>query len=174
MGGRQPNFQQNYNRGPMQNRNPMNHSGNRGFSNNRAPRPQQQYGQPAPVPQAIQQQQQPAPVAPAQPAQVSIKGDFQPLAHPDPMINTYNQQGFALIPAMVPQNPKYKQFVGEFIYEYVEKFVGEERAPKITGMLIDLPLEEIKAFLYDFSKLHQKVGEAVAILTQLAQAQTAQ
>jgi len=32
---------------------------------------------------------------------------------------------------------------GEFIYEYVEKFVGETLTPKVTGMLIDLPIEEI-------------------------------
>jgi Poly-adenylate binding protein, unique domain len=41
--------------------------------------------------------------------------------------------------------------VGEFIYTYVEKFVGEAMAGKITGMLLDLPLEEIKKFLYDFT-----------------------
>ena len=176
MGGNfRQNPQQNYNRGPMQNQNrPMGPGGNRGLSQGRRPQHQQQQPLPqygVPVPQNIA----PAPMA-VPPQTVSIKGDFQPLAHPDPMINSYNQQGFTLLPAMVPQNPKYKQFVGEFIYEYVEKFVGEERAPKITGMLIDLPIEEIKAFLYDFQKLHQKVGEAVAILAQLAatQGQTAQ
>jgi len=63
-----------------------------------------------------------------------------PLANPDPIINAYNQKGFTYLPAVVPQNPNLKQFVGEFIYEYVEKFVGEEKAPKITGMLIDLPI----------------------------------
>lgn len=65
---------------------------------------------------------------------------------------------------MVPQNPNYKSIVGEFIYEYVEKFVGDQRAPKITGMLIDLPIEEIKAYLYDFSKLYQKISDAVNLL----------
>lgn len=34
-------------------------------------------------------------------------------------------------------------------------------------MLIDLPIEEIKAYLYDFSKLYQKIGEAIALLSQL-------
>jgi len=42
--------------------------------------------------------------------------------------------------------------------------VGEERAPKITGMLIDLPLEEIKGYLFDYSKLTTKVNEAVNLL----------
>jgi len=30
--------------------------------------------------------------------------------------------------------------VGEIIYDYIEKMVGSEKAPKITGMLIDLPI----------------------------------
>ena len=37
--------------------------------------------------------------------------------------------------------------VGEFIYSYVEEFVGEANAPKITGMLIDLSCVEIKAYI---------------------------
>ena len=69
-----------------------------------------------------------------------------------------------LIPAVVPQNPNFKEMVGEFIYNYVEKFVGEAIAGKITGMLLDQPLEEIKKFLYDFTYLYQKIGEAVNML----------
>jgi hypothetical protein len=48
--------------------------------------------------------------------------------------------------------------VGTFIYDYVDKFVGESFAPKVTGMLIDMPLNEIKEYLYDFTKLYQKIG----------------
>jgi hypothetical protein len=29
-------------------------------------------------------------------------------------------------------------------------------------MLIDLPIEDIKEYLYDFGKLYQKIGEAIA------------
>jgi hypothetical protein len=87
-----------------------------------------------------------------------------PIPHHDPVINLYNQKGFTLIPAVISGNPNLKPMIGEFIYEYVERLVGEERAPKITGMLIDLPLDDIKSYLYDFSKLHQKVGEALALL----------
>lgn len=76
-----------------------------------------------------------------------------------------------MLPGIVVNNPNIKQFVGEFIYEYVEKFVGEEMAPKITGMLIDLPLEEIKGYLYDFYKLQQKIFEAREILTQIQRQQ---
>jgi len=93
-----------------------------------------------------------------------LGGPQAPLPNVDPVINTYNQKGVGYLPAVVPENPNYKAIVGEFIYEYVEKFVGEGRAPKITGMLIDLPIEEIKGYLYDFSKLYQKIGDAVNLL----------
>ena len=114
-----------------------------------------------PVPQPAQTQVQAPQIV------IASQGGLQALANPDPIIAAYNQKGFGLLPAVVPENPNYKRFVGEFIYEYVEKLVGEERAPKITGMLIDLPIEEIKGYLYDFSKLYTKTGEAIALLAQL-------
>jgi hypothetical protein len=41
-------------------------------------------------------------------------------------------------------------------------------------MLLDLSLDQIKSYLYDFSKLYQMVGEAVNVLNQLqTQAPTA-
>ena len=40
-------------------------------------------------------------------------------------------------------------------------------APKITGMLIDLPLDEIKGYLFNFYTLQQKIYEAREILTQI-------
>ena len=61
---------------------------------------------------------------------------------------------------------------GEYIYEYVSRMVGEEKAGKITGLLIDLSIDEIKAYLYDFNRLLYKVGEANNFLMQIqAQAQ---
>jgi hypothetical protein len=59
--------------------------------------------------------------------------------------------------------------VGEFIYEFVEQMAGEERAPKITGMLIDLPIPEIRSFLVDFGRLTFKVQEANNLLSQQEQ-----
>jgi len=52
-----------------------------------------------------------------------------------------------ILPAVHPNNPNYKAQVGEVIYEFVEKIAGDEKAPKITGMLIDLPIEEIQQYL---------------------------
>ncbi len=73
-------------------------------------------------------------------------------------------EGSRLLPAVVPQNPNYKQQVGEFIYEYVETIVGEEHAPKITGMLIDLSQLEIQQYIVDYTKLQQKIIEAQNLL----------
>ena len=36
-----------------------------------------------------------------------------------------------------------KELIGNTIYKHVERLVGEKKAPKITGMLIDLPEIEL-------------------------------
>lgn len=77
----------------------------------------------------------------------------------------YNQGGLRILPAVTPQNPNYRGQVGEFIYEYVEKLAGEEKAPKITGMLIDLPIPDIQGYLTDFNKLQVKINEANTLLS---------
>jgi hypothetical protein len=69
-----------------------------------------------------------------------------------------------IIPAVDINNPNYKQQVGEVIYEFVEKIAGDEQAPKITGMLIDLPIDEIVGYLRDYSKLEIKIKEASSLL----------
>jgi len=69
-----------------------------------------------------------------------------------------------ILPAADPRNPNLKAQVGEIIYEFVEKLAGEEKAPKITGMLIDLPIEEIRGYLSDYAKLEEKVREANNLL----------
>jgi len=70
-----------------------------------------------------------------------------------------------VLPAVQPNNPNYKSQVGEFIYEYVEKIAGEDKAPKITGMLIDLPIQEIQGYIVDFGKLQVKISEANTLLS---------
>ena len=69
-----------------------------------------------------------------------------------PQIIEFVRNGSKLQSAVTPSNPHYKQQVGEFIYEYVENAVGDEKAPKITGMLIDLNPEEIRMYLLDFNR----------------------
>lgn len=56
--------------------------------------------------------------------------------------------------AITTINPSYKQTVGSCIFEFVSRIVGTQYAPKITGMLIDLPVVEIQRFVvhYDLFK----------------------
>ena len=148
-------------------RRPMHQNQHHSGGRNRSHQPNQQN-----VP--VFSQQTVAPMVPqilpshSAPQTMVIHG-FTPLVSNDPYANEYNVKGCSFMPAVNPQNPNYKNMIGEFIYEYVEKFVGEERAPKVTGMLIDLPTDEIKGYLYDFTKLHQKANEAVNVLNQMQQ-----
>jgi hypothetical protein len=36
------------------------------------------------------------------------------------------------------------------IFDFVRALIGAEKAPKVTGMLIDLPIEEIRKYLVHF------------------------
>lgn len=104
-----------------------------------------------------------------------MSGNVQgPLPSSDLTANQYNIGGFNLWPAIDTENPNYKNMAGEYIYEYVNRMVGEEKAGKITGLLIDLSIEEIKAYLYDFNRLLYKVGEANNFLIQVQAVQAAQ
>jgi len=64
------------------------------------------------------------------------------------------------IPALHPNNPHLKQQVGGCIYEFVQSLVGDDKAPKITGMLIELPVNQIKEYMMDWNNLKMKVQEA--------------
>eukprot|EP00347_Sterkiella_histriomuscorum_P002960 403366140 len=82
-----------------------------------------------------------------------------------PHILTYNQNGMAkILPLVSNLNSNYKSQVGEYIYEHVETLAGEDLAPKITGMLIDLPIAEIQAYITNFMKLQIKINEAYTLL----------
>ena len=72
----------------------------------------------------------------------------------------------AIIHAMVPENPNYKEQVGTTLYEYIAQLVGTTKAPKVTGMLIDLPIEDIKLIMQDFSLLQTRVQQASEMLEQ--------
>ena len=53
-----------------------------------------------------------------------------------------------------------KEQVGSAIFEFVSQIVPQEKAPKITGMLIELPVEQIKVYLSDYNAFMSKVHEA--------------
>ena len=59
-----------------------------------------------------------------------------------------------------------KEMVGNTIYKHVEKIVGETKAPKITGMLIDLPEAELNFSISNWNNLFNKVQSAFALITE--------
>lgn len=61
---------------------------------------------------------------------------------PEEMVKQeYLNQTQNLLPSLVPNNKVYKQKVGECIFPFVGNLAPKNRVPKITGMLIELPLE---------------------------------
>lgn len=46
------------------------------------------------------------------------------MADADPIIAAYNLEGHGLIAAVTPDNENMKDIVGNFIYEHIEKMVG--------------------------------------------------
>ena len=59
-----------------------------------------------------------------------------------------------------------KEIVGNTIYKHVEKLVGDQRAPKITGMLIDLPEAELNYSISQWVNFEQKVMSALNLITK--------
>ena len=77
------------------------------------------------------------------PAQQSV---VPTIAQPTTIQEHYLSKTIQLIKAVVPENPYYKNQVGTVIYEFVAQLKGD-KAPKITGMLIDLACPEIQQIL---------------------------
>ena len=59
-----------------------------------------------------------------------------------------------------------KEMVGNVIYKHVEKLVGDSKAPKITGMLIDLPEAELNFSISQWINFEQKVMSAFQLISQ--------
>lgn len=68
-----------------------------------------------------------------------------------------------ILNAIVPENPAYKDQVGTVLYEYVNHLVGA-KAPKITGMLIDLPINDIQLILQNYDLFKTRVSQANDLL----------
>jgi len=78
---------------------------------------------------------------------------------------------YSIFPSVVPANTMYKSQVGTVIYDFVSQITGRERAPKITGMLIDLPINDIHQFMQNYDVLVERVHQAEGLLsTQSPQA----
>ena len=82
------------------------------------------------------------------------------------MVMQYMQATSRLLPSVTEKNPFLKPKVGEAIFPFIRNMVGDERAPKITGMLIELPIDQIKAYMSNFDNFHCKVKEASDLIDQ--------
>jgi len=78
----------------------------------------------------------------------------------------YLQQTSQYVASVTERNPYYKEKVGEIIYGYIKSLVGDERAPKITGMLIELPVDQIRQYMQNYEALVCKVKEANDLIDQ--------
>merc|ERR1719213_1123151 len=115
-------------------------------------------------PQQTAMAQQPMPAA--MPQQPNMQINFVPSS--DPMASELYSKTMPIYAAITEINPSYKQTVGSTIFEFVTKLVGPQFAPKITGMLIDLPIVEIQRYVTNFDLLSQRVQQAQGLLQQQA------
>jgi len=76
----------------------------------------------------------------------------------------YMMNAQKLLPSVTERNRYLKDQVGHLIFDYVNMIIGAEKAPKITGMLIELPVQQIKEYLVSFEALQMKVQEANVLL----------
>ena len=96
---------------------------------------------------------------PAQPGM----GQAMPMQQMTPA-QKYQDAAAKLLPSVTARNPYLKEQVGQVIYEYVGLMVPEGRAPKITGMLIELPVEQIQQYMSSLDALQSKVREATDLI----------
>ena len=84
---------------------------------------------------------------PQPPAQMSI-GD------------RYLNQCQQILPTVTDDNPSYKADVGQIFYKYTEELIGAEGTPKIIGMLLDMPIDDTRLIMQDFSLFQSRVNQA--------------
>ena len=83
-----------------------------------------------------------------------------------PIEQRYAAYCHQIVNAVVPENPNYKDQVGTCLYEFITHIVGPTKAPKVTGMLIDLPIDDVKLIMQDWSLLNTRVQQASDLLDQ--------
>ena len=71
----------------------------------------------------------------------------------------FNSQEFAQATA-----ESRKEIIGTAIYRHIHEMVGEEHAPKVTGMIIDLDPVELNMSIQQFGDLQSKVQSAMQLL----------
>lgn len=71
-----------------------------------------------------------------------------------------------ILPSIVPENPMYRDNAGTVFYQYVHGMVGPQRAPKVTGMLIDLKIDDIRQMMTDWHLFSTRVKQADEVLAK--------
>ena len=89
----------------------------------------------------------------------------------NPVAAQYQQVAAKISGQISEKNPYLKERVGEAIFPFIKNLVGNERVPKITGMLIELPVEQIKQYMFSYDNLVMKVKEADDLISQAEQQQ---
>ena len=84
----------------------------------------------------------------------------------NPVAAQYQQVAAKISGQISEKNPYLKERVGEAIFPFIKNLVGNERVPKITGMLIELPVEQIKQYMFSYDNLVMKVKEADDLISQ--------
>merc|ERR1712139_211875 len=115
-----------------------------------------------PMPMQMPATQQPMPSTQPMPNpnQQMPVNQLQIVQSNDPNSNDFYAKTMPIYAAITEINPSYKQIVGSNIFEFVTKLVGTQFAPKITGMLIDLPIVEIQRYCTNFDLFAQRVQQA--------------
>ena len=72
-----------------------------------------------------------------------------------PLAPSFYNVTVPIVGAVNEMNPNYKQTVGGVIFEFVQKLSAY--APKVTGMLIDLPVVEIQKYMINFDLFLQRI-----------------
>ena len=57
-----------------------------------------------------------------------------------------------------------KEIIGTCIFKHIQTLVGEEHAPKVTGMIIDLEPAELNMSIMNYNDLQVKVSSAMQLL----------
>jgi hypothetical protein len=63
------------------------------------------------------------------------------------------------------------QLVGNFIYPHVVEIIGDQLAPKVTGMCLELPVAELALIMQGVEHLKSAVEQAMAVLPPEMKAQ---
>lgn len=163
---RPPRQHNNYHNNQQPNDRPRNTYQNNQEHNQQRPQPRdnRMQNQP-PMPHSVAMGMPlPMPVAGGMPMPMNVgAGMPMPMAPKSGIHADYLTKTMPILQAIVEQNPNYKQHVGSIIYTFVQGLAGNQ-APKITGMLIDLPIYEIHSYMKNYDLLIQRVSEAKELL----------